>query len=440
MDKKKIFKFLPLLSFIVIVYGCDIGTFELGQDYVESNTYVELIDTVTIELSTFRFDSIQTSGSGVAWVGSAVIPEVGTMRSESFYKVQIASGISWNKKEVYDSICISLKHSGSYLGDTLQPYTLTVNQVTQTISGNDNGSIYNNRPTLFDPQPLGSYRYTPRPIEKPKITFRLNDDFGLGILNFCKENYQNSDASTLFANYLKGIRLGTSGDSHAMMAFAAQDSTMMITLYSHLPSIEDESLTREISLSESTLQYNYMQTNGLEHQFGSLTDYKQMLPSKTSDNMALMHEGNGYYMRVDFPYINELMDANQKGYIVKAELQLYPVEGTYELAKLPSSIYLHEIQKVNVWGSSLTTSDQTQVTGTLYSDPLFNEDIFYSIDITQYLTSRLAESIVNTNNGLTFTWSSARNSNYVEALLFGGSGNKTSRSRLKIYYYYYDKD
>ena len=134
------------------------------------------------------------------------------------------------------------------------------------------------------------------------------------------------------------------------------------------------------------------------------------------------------------------MDANQKGYIVKAELQLYPVKGTYELAKLPSSIYLHEIQKVNVWGSSLTTSDQTQVTGTLYSDPLFNEDIFYSIDITQYLTSRLAESIVNINNGLTFTWSSSRNSNYVDALLFGGSRNKTSRSRLKIYYYYYDKD
>lgn len=86
MDKKKVFKFLPVLSFLVLVCACDIGTFELGQDYVESNTYVELIDTVTIELSTFRFDSIQTSGSGVAWVGSAVIPEVGTMRSESFLK------------------------------------------------------------------------------------------------------------------------------------------------------------------------------------------------------------------------------------------------------------------------------------------------------------------------------------------------------------------
>ena len=440
MDKKKVFKFLPVLSFLVLVCACDIGTFELGQDYVESNTYVELIDTVTIELSTFRFDSIQTSGSGVAWVGSAVIPEVGTMRSESFFKVQMPSGITWNNKEVYDSICISLKHSGDYLGDTLQPFTLTVNPVTQTISGNDGGTIYNNRATLFDPSPVGTYCYTPRPNEKPRISFRLNDEFGLAIHNFCRENYQNSESSTLFESFLKGIRLGTDGDSRAMMAFAAQDSTLSITLYSHLPSIEDETLTREISLSDNTLQYNYMQTSELEHQFGTLTDYKQMLPSKLSDNMALMHEGNGYYIRADIPYINELLDANQKGYIVKADLLLYPVKGTYLLADLPSSLYLHEIQKVNAWGSIIYSGDQTQVTGTLYSDPLFNEDIYYQIDITQYLNSRLTESIVNTDNGITFTWSSSRNGNYVDALLFGVSGNKTSRSRLKIYYYYYDKD
>ncbi len=434
-------KLLAGFSLLALAFACDTGTFELGQDYVKTDTYVELIDTVSIELSTFRFDSIQTSGSGLAWVGSTEIPEVGTMSSESYYKVEMPDGFSWDNKEVYDSVCISLKHSGDYLGDTIMPYTLTVSRVEQTISGNDDdGAIYNNRTTRFNAQPLASYSYVPRPNEEPEITFRLDDQFGQELHNFIRDNYRNSDVSTVFEEYLKGIRLGTSGNPHAIMAFTAEDSVMMITLHSHLPSIEESTVTRQIALSESTLQYNYMQTSNLQNQFGTLTDYKEMLSSSKSGGMALLHEGNGYYVRADFPYIDELQDANQKGYIVKAELQLYPVKNTYELADLPQTIYLHEIEKVNIWGSILYGSDQSQVTGTLYTDPLFGEDIYYSVDITRYLNSRLTEEIVNVDNGLTFTLSSSRSSSNVEALLLGGSKNKTSRSRLKIYYYYYDKD
>ncbi len=441
MNTTKKLRQFSVFALIALAFACDTGTFELGQDYVKTDTYVELIDTVSIELSTFRFDSIQTSGSGVAWVGKTDILEVGTMSSESFFKVTMTDGFSWNNKEIYDSICISLKHSGKFLGDTLMPYMLTVNRVEQSLEGNDDdGAIYNNRTTLFDTQPLATYRYVPRPIEDQVINFRLDDEFGKEIHNFCKENYRNSDVATLFGDFLKGIRLGTTEDAHALLAFAAADSVMAMTLYSHLPSIEESIVTRAMALSESSLQYNHMQTSNLKHQFGSLTQERQMLSSSVSDNMALLHEGNGYYVRVDFPFINELLDANQKGYIVKAELQLYPVQGTYELTELPANLYFHEIEKVNVWGSIIYASDQSQATATLYTDPMFGKDIYYSVDITQYLNNRLTESIVNTDNGITFTLNASRSSSSVNALLFGGSKNKTSRSRLKIYYYYYDKN
>lgn len=434
-------KIIIPLFFILMVAGCNTGTFDLGQEFVKSATYTELIDTVTIQMSTFRFDSVQTSGSGVALVGEVVIPEVGTLRSQSFFKVAMQSGITWNNKETYDSVCISLKHDATFLGDTLKPFSLIVNRVTQTITGNnDDGYIYNNRITKYDEEPIGTYNFLPRPGDKPKIRFRLNDDFGQEIMNFCKENYQNSDNASFFADFLKGIRLGAGDGVESLMSFAAQDSNMVITVYSHLPAIESEVVTREISLSSSTLQYNNTEVDGLQHNFSNISEYKELLPARQSDNMVLMHESNGYYARVDFPYINELEDANHKGYVIKAELYIYPVKGSYDVDKLPTTIYMHEVKKINEWGSVLYSSDENYASGVLYTDPLFGESVYYKADITQYFNYRLTETIVNTDNGITFTWGASRSSSSQDALLIDCTTNKSNRSALKLYYYYYDKD
>ncbi len=433
-------KIIVSVMFTLGVLSCNTGTFELGQEFVKSATYTELIDTVSIDISTFRLDSVQTSGSGVALVGDVAIPGVGTLHSQSYFKVVMSSGMGWNNKEHYDSVCISLKHGSTFMGDTLKPFSLVVNRVTQTISGNDNGAIFNNRVTEYDDKPLGSYRYFPRPVGEPKISFRLNDDFGREIMAFCKDNYQNSDNASFFADFLKGIRLGSGDGNQSLMSFAAQDSNMVITVYSHLPAIESEIVTREITLSNSTLQYNLTNIDGLNHSFGSLSGYKDLIPSKKSDDLALMHESSGFYCRVDFPYINELQDANQKGYVIKAELLLYPAKGSYDIKKIPSQIYLHEIKKVNEWGSVLYGSDESQVTGTLYADPFLGDNVYYKADVTQYINYRLKETIVNTDNGITFTWGSSQNSNSLDALLIDCPANKSKKTALKLYYYYYDKD
>jgi hypothetical protein len=425
---------------ILSVISCNTGTFDLGQEFVRSATYTELFDTVSISVSTYRLDSVKTSGSGTALVGEVEIPQVGTMRAQSFFKVTMSSSATWSNKESYDSVCISLKHGSTYIGDTLKPFTLVVNRLTQALSANDEGYIYNNRTTAYEETPIGTYTYLPRPGDKPNISFRLNDDFGQEIMNFCKENYQNSDRDAFFEKFLRGIRLGSGSGTESLMSYAANDSNMVISLYSHLPAIESEVVTREITLSSSTIQYNNTKLDNIGHNFDNLNGSKDKLPSKNSDDMALMHECSGYYARIDFPYIDELQDANQKGYVIKADLLLYPVKGSYEKGKLPSYIYLHEIKKINDLGSALTNSSSSQVTGTLYSDPLYDDNVYYKADITQYINSRLTETIVNTDNGITFTLSSAQSSTNLTNILIDCTTNKSNRSSLKLYYYYYDKD
>ena len=75
-----------LLFFFSCSCNKEEAEFSFGQEFIESQTRLSLIDTFTVESATVIFDSIPTSGSGTILVGSHIDDIFGKAISESYLK------------------------------------------------------------------------------------------------------------------------------------------------------------------------------------------------------------------------------------------------------------------------------------------------------------------------------------------------------------------
>lgn len=428
-----------IVAILCALASCNTGTFDPGGDFIQSETYTERTDTVSIVLSTFRFDSVATSGTKLACVGAYPISVLGRQHSVSFSKLALPSPITWNNKEIYDSVCLQLRHSGLVWGDSLAPFTVRVHTASEKWSTGNDGKIYNTRATGIHSTAIGTYTYLPYVNVRKQIRYRLDDGFGQELFEFIRSNYSSSEMSDLWEQYFYGLHLSGSENSQAMVGYAASDSSLQVTLYSHTPDIEKRVVKRSFVCDQSEKQYNQTRLEGVSEPFASILAYRDVLTERQTEGIALMHEASGHYLRIDFPYLNELLYANQNGHVVKAELRLIPAKGHNERKLLPPSLYLSEIRQANVWGSGVTNGSE-QVAAQLVVDPTTDEGTYYAMDVTYYLNTRLTESVVNLHNGLTLTLGASSDSGNFSSLILGGRTHLWSRSKLILYYYYYDKN
>ncbi len=445
-----------LTLLLALVAACSDEDLHLSDSTIKSNSYAEMTSTTALELSTFRLDSVLTSSQNRVWVGRAQKQAIGTICSESYLRLDepklpgaTAAYYGWNgnQKEIYDSCTIVLKHTGQFEcaqdRDTIQPFEIRVECLAQKLEfADENESDFYNVRSFPADSLLGSFVFKPRPHSRPRLRFRLNDTFGQHLVEFIKSqvNLSTKDVEQNYDKFMKGIKISSSDDVQALLGFYA-DSTM-ICLHSHIRGFQAVKVERQFKMTGANLQFNNVWNEGADEPFSPETLYHRyvQVAEDSADLQSVMYEGLGYYTRVNFPSIESLKNLSKYQHIVKAVLKLYPKVGSYDKNRIPTTFYLHEVNKGNVITNSVINSAGGNVHSTLVYDAFDRSEMYYYADITYYINTILSKDLVDENNGLVLTWGTGMEPTNYNFMIFNGHGVDLHRSVLEVTFYNFDRE
>ena len=185
-------RFLGLtITVMLLVVSCssdnlNTSDFLAGEAFTDSNLRVVLVDTLTVETSTMKFDSIVTSESTRILVGKYTDPVFGTIKTSS-YMGMLPSSYSIDSEAEYDSIALYLKLDSYYYNDTLQTNTIKVKRLSKTLKPKEDDYIYNTDVAEYFEDDLAVFAYTPRPSASDTLEIRLVDELGTDLFTKFQE-------------------------------------------------------------------------------------------------------------------------------------------------------------------------------------------------------------------------------------------------------------
>lgn len=424
-----------LLVLCSLFSSCEKEYIDFGSGFVDnSTTNIIYLDTSTVELSTVYVDSISTSNTGAILTGNYTDPEFGAIASKSFVEMGIPTSYDIPNGCIFDSVELILKLNKTFYGDTLTPYNIAVHQLTEPLKFPAGQYVfYNNQSFSYNSTPLGSKQLLIRPGFHDTLSIRLPQSLGLDLFDKLKNNSLEISGNEQFMNYFKGFAI-VANNNNLVMGF--KDSVIM-RLHYRKPDVFVINATIDFNINEENKQFNNIITNRTGTAIAALGPSNRQIFSTQTQNKSYSQYITGVLTKVRFPYARNLLQLDNFTKLLKAELVLRPVNGTYfGNYKLPAQLQLSKTDQYNLLGDYLTfynasTGESGYQNGSLSIDDVYNIDTKYTYDVTDYLQEQLSISLNNKNGLLVLPTNPAGIFNRV---ILGDSRNTTNKAQLKIYY------
>lgn len=429
------------------MFSCEdeINTYEVGSSWMDAQSKIAMIDTLTLRMSTIMMDSTVTSGKRVMMIGNIKDNTFGKVSSSSLFELNPTSyKLTSPNSAVYDSIVMYLTNTDFYYGDTLKTYKLDVHPLTDRIKLN-NGYLYNKSNFNYSSNSIGSAEFYPRPnTDSSYVKIKLDQSYGQTFFNTLKNN--DIDSQEYFLNFYKGLALVPSSDNNAILRFGINSSYQVqinkstkekvsntVRLYYHTTSQNGTELVKyTLDLNpSSSYQYNKIQSDFTGSELANLTPKNPILSTNLGNKTYLM-AGIGVYTKVEIPYLKSLKNLYENYKIIDATLSVSPVAGYYSNQFYnPSPLYYYVGDKLNHIVSTHTSDGSTEITTSLSNDSEFQNEHTYNFSLSSYVNSILAESANSNYNIMIYP------SSYADVLsgktVFGDPKNKTNPAKLKVY-------
>jgi hypothetical protein len=442
-------KFLVFIFLAASVAGCQWG--DEVKTLVQPNPdnfMVLFSDTSTVTTSTVRYDSVMTGGPGRMLIGRYSDPYFGIMHATTFIQPTLQSSLTIPDGAIYDSLVLSMRYektSAIYkgspysYGDTTKLMTYSAHALLEDILVKS--SYYNQNTTAFDPIPLGTKTFYPRPYTDRAVVIKLSDVLGNKIFEQAKANLLTSNDQWI--QILKGLMVtAKSTDNGSVVGFLTSSDSTAIQLHYHTSGVD--AVTESVFPFNVTAVYNQILGDRSKTALAELPANRRLsLPASKSGEKTFIQEGTGIMTRIDLPNIRTLKDtkysvANRAFLRVSALKQSVTRNFT-----APPAISLYLCDKNNQLLSPLTDLQGTAVRGTYITD-LVNNTEYYSFDVSAYVTS-LLNSDTDQNEGLLMITSALASGAYPEAdlewskgvrRLVIGSQKSTTDPGIKLELYY----
>ena len=391
-------KLLIVIGFCLVTFLGVISCYDehntFGDRLVDSDLRNIRMDTSSIITTAVLIDSLETSGKQVVLAGRYLHPVWG--------KVSAASYIPYLRPEysteadvtvLFDSLMLILSSNSSFVGDTTLLQQYSIHLLSEKIMLNDNGYLYNNSSFVYESEPLAVYSFMPRPNVAEKMEIRLPDKLGQDLLTRF-HNHDESVAVNHFEDYFKGIVIVPDvQQSYSLLSFQVSDSLSALVLHYHIEGGYENH--QQLVFSPNTVtQFNQLTHDRLDTPMEPYPLKKVEIPSADLGNRGLLFAGIGWYTRLEFPYLNNIMEQGEYVHIEKAGLKIYPEYGTYsDFNALPDSIFLYIADENNVVTDAVKDYLGKQVQGgKLVKDDLFLGNTYYYFDVTQFMKEELGAS------------------------------------------------
>lgn len=417
-----------LLCFLLIVVCSCNENSEIGVDFFEDGDLEVLYtDSLTLKVSTVTFDSLITSTPVRLLVGNHADSKLGTLTAKSFFQLTPEQTYSLDKdKTSYGRTVLKLTYDAYSYYDTLMSNTFSVHPVTETILL-DEGYLYNNQSFAYSTTALGTVTFTPTPNRSDTLDIPLLDSFGQELFELIKTEADQVSTSEKFLAYLKGLVIVPSGGQNgAIIGFSSAQLVIYYSDNTTVPSTEDR-LSFSIG---SNISFNQVITDRSTTLLHELSTRSAGIESSKTDNTAYIQGGAGLGLRVEIPYVKDLLLRNSNIIISYAQLEMVPVQGSYNSnTALPATLGGYE---VNLRNDFLTTT--TTVSAQLYEDIDIGRNTRYAADVSTYIRQQLKNTQTSGNALLFVPVDNELRFSVTRACI----GDQTSYYKMKLKIYYVD--
>jgi len=427
-----------ILSAVVLV-SCDKTKIQFGQDYVD-NSYsnIILVDTLTAQLSTVYSDSVSTTASGSLLAGNYNDNVFGKLSAKSFFEIVPPALTDLATNAAFDSLELIIRPDKSYYGDTTFNSQLSVYQLSNPlVFPLYQSQFYNTTDFSVDPNALGNVNTLIYPNNTDSISIRLSDAVGKNLFDLYKTKDYIMQSSSNFINYFRGLQLSaTAGNMHAIYGF--RDSVVM-RLHYHETNVFNESKYIDfVFYNNDNTQFNEVKADRSGTPLSVFNGPNKEVVSTITNNVAYLQNLTGFVPKIKFPTLRSLLLRPDFVKILKAELVIRPVKNSYNsITPLPPVLYAVPTDQSNTLGSPLnyvsTAGIVTTQTGSLVTDPVYDENTEYYYDITSYLQQQILIS-TNNQNGLLFVPPTPASLSTLNRVIIGDQKNTQGGLQLKIYY------
>ncbi|MDO7172872.1 DUF4270 family protein [Mariniflexile sp. AS56] len=430
---------VPLCTFILIctlITSCtnDNDSFPVGEDWIDLDTKVYYIDTLSVKASTFKFDSIAVSYTSRLLIGAYTDPVFGLTTSKSYAQLT-NSTYTIDNNAVFDSIALILNYDSYFYNDTIPVQKINIYEVLKDIEPDDDDedSYYNTSNIASNSTSIASKSFYAKPKKDDSLHVTLSNTFGKTLFENIRDNKINNTDE--FLKVYKGLLIEPDANNTAILGFLK--SSFVRIYYTNKEELTTDILTLDMPFDATNSFHNITnQTEGTV--FESLTTQTTYLSSTASSNNTFMQAGTGIATRIDIPNLETLYDIPGTGIIIDANLKI-------SLKQNSNTKNLHTNDSLNVYiidKKANTVSALTDTQGNTVLALITNEDsefnlTTYSIPIKYFLNLKLSD--LNGDNYFLAIYPKDYNQSINRYILNGEAASNSLKSKIELIYAIYDK-
>jgi len=323
----------------IALNSCNDDGFRNFNHLVNSHTGLGMIDTVTIKVSNMiSADSVNTYGRGAAFSGTYSDPQIGDVVTKTYIEFTRTTDSESDRYARFDSVTLVLRPNGNYYGDTTQYAAFKISRLLDRIEKNEDGGLYS---TSKGPDEVllteESFRIKVKDIKNNEFEVKLPDDFGEWLF----DGILRGDDEFKGEDYLKtfsGLSVGSGTGSACVHGLNIQDTACMIRIYYHVNTTSKQERKMEFKANpyNSFCNLHCDRIDPLQY-----TSKDDPVPSSETNDMGVIMSGFPMFVRLEFPYLNELKWLGQIVKIQKATLYVRPVQRSFDIVPLPPKLNLY---------------------------------------------------------------------------------------------------
>lgn len=310
-------------------------------------------------------------------------PIFGQVTAQPFFEVGGALNLNLNSDGtvntntyVYDSLTLEIAYSYLY-GDTLRPFEVNLHRLKDTLLTGK--TYYNNSSISYDPAPIATAKFTPKPSSDNTIKFNLPAALGKEIMDLSGK--PEGATAAKFIQAIKGFTMVSSSGNNMVVGFSPSSSGISLNLYLH-NSADTIALFRQFFVSK---RFNQVKADRQGTALSQIQPLKPLLAAQTG-GLNYVQDALGIVTKIEIPYLQTLFkDGNIA--INRAELNIVPNQPVHVggLFGLPSALTMTETDETNrLLRSKGDTELLLPVDGATFQSYVLPQLSFYSSKFRNY--------------------------------------------------------
>ncbi|QBQ39695.1 DUF4270 family protein [Sphingobacterium psychroaquaticum] len=355
--KRTLNKFaLPIFT-LIVASACDKDMSVMLDNSATSNVGVSAVDSFTVHTSTVQLDNMPSSATGAILVGKAVIPNLGSVQSTSYFRLGFTSFTNdIPTTAVFDSLNLVLKPSTSryYYGDTTKVQKFSVHKIsepleTTTLTGGIQNtaipiyvtgpSIFSKRKFTYETSELGALSFTPHIRAIDSLDIKLNSGIGKEIFDMIQANDIKVASNENFQEYFNGLALVPDKNNSAVIALS--DTLQFKINYSYTGTDGFKKTgAKVLVITQRDFQYNNISYDRTGTAFESLSLTNKEVKTSATGGVTFVQSGAGVVAKLSFPslkdfILDETVSVNKAELVIETSTPsmntMYPIPGSLML-------------------------------------------------------------------------------------------------------------